>query len=68
MENNVLVRWLSPQIMAEPEPKGYSISETLQAKLRMRRKIPFSKISNKYIRYDRREIDKWLEEHAVVSA
>ena len=63
-----LIRWLSPQIMAKSEPEGYGLSESLQAKLRMRGHIPFSKISNKYIRYDRREIDKWLENHAVVSA
>jgi predicted DNA-binding transcriptional regulator AlpA len=29
-------------------------------------RIPFSKIGGKFIRYDRLEIDKWLETHKVV--
>lgn len=27
--------------------------------------IPFSKLGSKYIRYDRNEINKWLENHQV---
>jgi hypothetical protein len=59
--------WLSPQDLAKPSPVGLGISESTQAKLRMKGEIPFSKISNKFIRYDSRQIDKWLEDHAVVS-
>lgn len=62
-----LARWLSPQVVAKPEPEGYSIPESTQAKMRMQKRIPYSKIGNRYIRYDRLELDKWLEEHKVVS-
>ncbi len=42
----------------------YGFSKSTQAKYRMDRKIPFSKIG-RYIRYDRKEIDKWLKANAV---
>jgi len=42
----------------------YGFSESNQAKLRMRRAIPFNKIG-RYIRYDRIEIDKWIESNRV---
>jgi len=42
----------------------YGFSESNQAKLRMRRAIPFNKIG-RYIRYDRIEIDKWIEDNKV---
>ena len=51
-----LNRWLSPNDLV----KEYGFSKSNQDKLRMKRKIPFSKIG-RYIRYDRLEIDKWLE-------
>ena len=57
-------RWLTPKNL-ESE---FGIARSTQAKLRMEGKIPYSKIGNKFIRYDRREIDKWLEAHKVVSA
>ncbi len=41
---------------------GFSIST--QAKYRMNRKIPFSKIG-KYIRYSRAEINEWLKNNHV---
>jgi len=44
--------------------KEYGFSESNQAKLRMRRAIPFNKIG-RYIRYDRIEIDKWIESNKV---
>jgi len=42
----------------------YGFSESNQAKLRMRRAIPFSKMG-RYIRYDRIEINKWIENNKV---
>ena len=54
-------RWITPgQLEVD-----YEITESAQAKMRMKRKIPFSKIGSKFIRYDRIEIDKWLEKHKV---
>ena len=56
-------RWLSPsELEAE-----YGLSKSTQAKMRMASNsstLPFSKIG-KFIRYDRQEIDRWLEEHQV---
>ena len=60
-------RWLSPEDLAKPTPIGLDISQSTQAKLRMKGEIPFSKISNKFIRYDSKQLDKWLEDHAVVT-
>ena len=57
-------RWLSP---SELETE-YGFSKSTQAKMRMadnNSTIPFSKIGGKYIRYDRIEIDKWLEDHQI---
>lgn len=60
-------RWLTPnELEAE-----YGFSKSTQAKMRMsvsKCKIPFCKIGGKYIRYDKFEIDKWLELHKVVGA
>ena len=53
-------RWLTPNELEEE----FLISKSSQGKLRMNRRIPFSKVG-KFIRYDRVEIDKWLEEHKV---
>ncbi|MBD3807292.1 MAG: helix-turn-helix domain-containing protein [Epsilonproteobacteria bacterium] len=44
--------------------KEYGFSESNQAKMRMAKKIPFNKIG-RYIRYDRVEIDKWIESNKV---
>jgi len=52
--------WLTPDELFEE----FQISKSTQAKFRMDRKIPFSKIG-KYIRYSRTEINKWLESHKV---
>lgn len=54
-------RWLTP-VSLENE---YQFSQSAQAKLRMYKKIPYKKIG-KFIRYDREEIDQWIEEHTVV--
>ena len=62
-------RWLTPDDVAKPTTEGgFGIAKQTQSKMRMKRTIPFSKISSKFIRYDRLELDKWLEDHAVVSA
>jgi len=55
-----LKRWLTPTELLQEF--GFGISN--QAKLRMNRKIPFSKMG-RYIRYDRLEIDKWLENNKI---
>jgi len=63
MNDNLQKRWLTPkELLTE---FGFSIDN--QAKMRMDKRIPFSKIG-KYIRYDREELDKWLKDHAVVKA
>jgi predicted DNA-binding transcriptional regulator AlpA len=59
-------RWLTPKELE----KEYCFSQSVQAKMRMlssKKKIPFSKIGTKFIRYDRFEIDKWLELNKVIS-
>jgi len=45
----------------------YGIAESTQAKLRMRGEIPFSKIGNKFVRYNRDDIEAWFEEHKVTA-
>ncbi len=64
-----LPRWLTPDDVAKPTSEGgYGIAKQTQANMRMKGKIPYSKISSRFIRYDRYELDKWLESHAVVKA
>lgn len=61
---NTQNRWLSPDDLATE----YGFSKSWQGKARMSNNpssIPFSKIGGKFIRYDRDQIDKWLEEHQV---
>jgi len=53
-------RWLNGDELANE----YGFSKSNQAKLRMKNKIPYSKIG-RYIRYDRIEIDKWLEHNKI---
>jgi predicted DNA-binding transcriptional regulator AlpA len=60
---NCLKRWLSPKDLQNE----FGFSESSQAKMRMTSNsstLPFSKVG-KYIRYDRIEIDSWLESHKV---
>lgn len=61
--NTTQKRWLNPRELEEE----YGFGKSTQAKMRMASNsstLPFSKIG-KYIRYDRNEIDRWLEEHQV---
>ncbi len=60
-ENVLQKRWLSPTELEDE----FGFSRSTQAKYRMDRKIPFNKLG-KYIRYDRYEIDAWLEDAKVV--
>ena len=53
-------QWLTPKELQSEY--GFSIST--QAKYRMDRKIPFSKIG-KYIRYSRAGINEWLDSNRV---
>jgi len=60
-------RWLTPDDVALPcKDGGYDIAKQTQAIWRMDGRIPYSKLSSRFIRYDRLELDKWLESHAVV--
>ena len=59
-------RWLSPDDL-EKHP-DFRIPKQTQAKMRMQSRIPYSKIGNKFIRYDIQELNKWLEDNKVVSA
>ena len=52
--------WLTPRELEQE----FSFSQSTQAKHRMGRKIPFSKIG-KYIRYNRTEINKWLNDNRI---
>ena len=57
-------RWLSPSDLEEE----YGFSKSTQAKMRMSSSsssLPFVKIGAKFVRYDRYQIDKWLEEHQI---
>ena len=53
-------QWLTPQELLEE----YKFALSTQAKYRMERKIPFSKIG-RYIRYNRDTINQWLQDHAM---
>ena len=59
-ENVLQKRWLNPTELEEE----FGFSKSNQAKYRMDRKIPFSKLG-KYIRYDRIEIKRWLEDNKM---
>lgn len=52
--------WLTP-IQLEDE---YFFSRSRQSRLRVEKKIPFSKIGS-YIRYNREAINQWLEDARV---
>ena len=55
-------RWLTPKELFEE----FGICESTQAKYRMDKKIPYSRIGRKLIKYDRLKIDAWIENHAIV--
>jgi len=52
--------WLTPKQL-ETE---YSFSISRQSRLRMERRIPFSKVGS-YIRYNKEAINQWLENARV---
>jgi len=55
-------RWLTPK---ELEIK-YGFKEKTFVHYRGDKKVPFSKIGTKLIRYDCKKIDKWLEDHEII--
>ena len=56
-----LKRWLT----IEDVEQEYGFSNNTQKRMRMLKQIPFSKVGKK-VRYDRLELDKWLEENRAV--
>ncbi|MDR0762235.1 MAG: helix-turn-helix domain-containing protein [Campylobacteraceae bacterium] len=59
--NNVINKeWLSPRELE----LLYGIKKATQAKYRMARKIPYSKIGQ-FIRYNKEAINQWLANHNV---
>ncbi len=52
--------WLNPNDFE----KIYGIKKSTQAKMRMKRRLPFSKFG-KFIYYDRNEIDDHLRNHKM---
>jgi len=63
MENTVIQKeWLTPSDLE----KEFGIKTSTQNKLRMGRKIPYSKIG-KFVRYNRAKINKLFEDAEVVS-
>ena len=54
-------RWLTPETLEEE----YDLKESTMSKYRMDGRIPFYKIGSKFIRYERDEIDEWIEQHKV---
>ena len=54
-------RWLTPESLEDE----YDFKEATMSKYRMDGKIPFYKIGSKFIRYERNEIDDWIEHHKV---
>ncbi len=60
-KNDTQLRWLSPKDFENI----FGIKQSTQAKLRMNKMIPYSKIG-KFIRYDIFQVNRWLEEHKIV--
>jgi len=60
IKDMVKKEWLTPDELQEE----YGISIHAQNRMRMERKIPYSKIG-KHVRYKRSDIEKWLEEHKI---
>ena len=59
----ILKRWMNPQQLEEE----YGFSQSWQSKARMTSSgssLPFHKVG-KFIKYDRQEIDKWIEDHKI---
>jgi predicted DNA-binding transcriptional regulator AlpA len=60
IKDMVKKEWLTPEELQEE----YGISIHAQNRMRMERRIPYSKVG-KFIRYKRSEIEKWLEDHKI---
>jgi len=60
MKENQNIEWLTPNEFE----KIFGIKKSTQAKVRMKRLLPFSKFG-KFIYYDRTEIDEHLKNHKV---
>ena len=60
MQKDTYIEWLSPKDFE----KTYGIKTSTQAKMRMKRILPFSKFG-KFIFYDRNEIDMHLKNHKI---
>ena len=56
-----LKRWLT----IEDVEREYGFSNNTQKRMRRLKQIPFSKVGKK-VRYDRLELDRWLEENRAV--
>ena len=54
------IEWLNPSDFE----KIYGIKKSTQAKLRMKRTLPFVKFG-KFVYYDRQEIDQCLKNHKI---
>ena len=52
--------WLNPHELMEL----YGIAVNTQAKWRVEKKIPYSKVG-KFVRYSKAEINEWLKNHSV---
>jgi excisionase family DNA binding protein len=55
-----LKEWLTPKDFAEE----FGICKSTQAKMRMKKTLPYSKVGN-FVRYSRTKIDQWLKEAEV---
>jgi len=60
IKDMVKKEWLTPDELQEE----YGISIHAQNRMRMERRIPYSKIG-KHVRYKRSDIEKWLEDHKI---
>jgi hypothetical protein len=60
MKETQNTEWLNP----DDFEKIYGIKTSTQAKMRMKRLLPFSKFG-KFIYYDRQEIDNHLKDHKM---
>ena len=60
-EKPYIKEWLNPQEVKEE----FGIALNTQAKYRMDRRIPFSKINGKFIRYNRYKLYEWFESYSV---
>jgi predicted DNA-binding transcriptional regulator AlpA len=60
IKDMVKKEWLTPEELE----REYGISITAQNRMRMERRIPYSKIG-KYVRYKRSDIEEWLETHKI---